>query len=167
LLRSSFGEGAGATEVAGVLLVAVGVVLVRGLGTRGDARTLLLVTTIAASIAAYTLVDRAGIQHAGALTYFVLVLAGPCLVYPPIVGWRSFRRALGATAAAAAVANVSSFHAGTSRLADRRSGSRARGALVVDRDRDCARGSAPCRDRRDTAVSRLGARPPGIVVLSL
>ena len=51
--------------------------------------------TIAASIAAYTLVDRAGIQHAGALTYFVLVLAGPCLVYPPLVGRTAIRRELG------------------------------------------------------------------------
>src|SRR5436305_13621240 len=81
------GRGASAAEVAGVLLVAAGVVLVRGPGARGDARGLLLVATIAAAIAAYTLVDRAGIHHAGALTYFVLVLAGPCLVYPPPVGW--------------------------------------------------------------------------------
>ena len=65
-----------------------------GRGGRGDARALLAVATIAASIAAYTLVDRAGIQHAGALTYFVLVLAGPCLVYPPLVGRGPIRREL-------------------------------------------------------------------------
>jgi uncharacterized membrane protein len=67
------------------------------------------VTTIAASIAAYTLVDRAGIQHAGALTYFVLVLAGPCLVYPPLVGAGAMRRELGAPVVAAAAANIGSF----------------------------------------------------------
>ena len=77
--------GASAAEVAGVLLVGVGVVLVRGLGAGGLAATATPARsssslTIAAAIAAYTLVDRAGIQHAGALTYFVLVLVGPCLV---------------------------------------------------------------------------------------
>src|SRR5207302_1912087 len=89
-----------------------GVVLVRGPRGHGDARGLLLVPVIAASIAAYTLVDRAGIQRAGALTYFVLVLAGPCLVYPPLVGWTAMRRELGASVAAAAVANLGSFALG-------------------------------------------------------
>ena len=83
------GHGIGVTETAGVLVVAAGVLLVSGRSGHGDGRALLAVTTIAASIAAYTLVDRAGIQHAGALTYFVLVLAGPCLVYPPLVGPRA------------------------------------------------------------------------------
>jgi drug/metabolite transporter (DMT)-like permease len=104
------GHAASAAEVAGVVLAAAGVVLVREPEGRGDARALLLVVTVAATIAAYTLVDRAGIQHAGALTYFVLVLAGPCLVYPPLVGRRALRRELGAaTVAAAAAANVGSF----------------------------------------------------------
>jgi uncharacterized membrane protein len=67
------------------------------------------VATIAASIAAYTLVDRVGIHRAGALTYFVLVLAGPCLVYPPLVGWSAIRRELGGGVVLAAVANLGSF----------------------------------------------------------
>ena len=71
---------------------------------------MLVVITIAASIAAYTLVDRAGIQHAGALTYFVLVLAGPCLVYPPLVGAGARSGSgLGWAALAAAAANLGSF----------------------------------------------------------
>jgi drug/metabolite transporter (DMT)-like permease len=107
-----FGHGASATEIGGVLLVAVGVVLVPGAHGRGDSRALLAVATIAASIAAYTLVDRAGIHHAGALTYFVLVLAGPCLVYPPLVGYSAIRRELGPGVAAAAVANLGSFALG-------------------------------------------------------
>ena len=63
------GRGASAAEIGGVLLVAVGVVLVRGAGASGDTRALLLAVTIATSIAAYTLVDRVGIRHASALTY--------------------------------------------------------------------------------------------------
>jgi drug/metabolite transporter (DMT)-like permease len=106
------GHRPSAAEEAGVVVVGFGVVLVRGPRGRGEARALLLVTVIAASIAAYTLVDRAGIQRAGALTYFVLVLAGPCLVYPPLVGWTAMRRELGANVAVAAVANLGSFALG-------------------------------------------------------
>ena len=106
------GHGATAAEVAGVLLVAIGVVLVRGPGGSADARAFLLVATIAASIAAYTLVDRAGIQRAGALTYFVLALAGPNIVYPAFVGPRAMRRELGFGVAAAALANIGSFALG-------------------------------------------------------
>jgi drug/metabolite transporter (DMT)-like permease len=96
-----------------VLVVALGVVLVSGRGGQTDARALLIVATIAATIAAYTLVDRAGIQHAGALTYFVLVLAGPCLVYPPLVGATAIRRELRRPGSlAAAAANLGSFTLG-------------------------------------------------------
>lgn len=103
------GHGATAAEICGVLLVAVGVVLVRGPGGSRDTRALLLVTAIASSIAAYTLVDRVGIHRAGALTYFVLVLAAPCLCYPPLVGWTAMRREFGIGVVAAAGANLGSF----------------------------------------------------------
>ena len=108
----ALGHGASAAEIAGVLLVALGVVLVRGPGGNRDARSLLLIGAIAASIAAYTLVDRAGIHRAGALTYFVLVLAGPCFVYPPLVGWSAIKSELGMSTAIAAVANLGSFALG-------------------------------------------------------
>ncbi len=106
------GHHASAAEIAGVVLVCIGVVLVRGLGGNGDATALLLTATLAVSIAGYTLVDRAGIQRAGALTYFVLTLALPCLIYPPLVGARAIRRELGWGVGAAALANVGSFTLG-------------------------------------------------------
>jgi len=106
------GHHASAAEIAGVLLVCIGVVLVRGVGGRGDTTALLLTATLAVSIAGYTLVDRAGIQRAGALTYFVLTLALPCLIYPPLVGAHAIRRELGWSVAAAALANVGSFTLG-------------------------------------------------------
>jgi uncharacterized membrane protein len=96
-------------EVVGVLIVAGGVVLVRGPEGSADARVMLAVATISASIAAYTLVDRIGIQHAGALTYFVLVLAGPAVLYPPIVGIVAVRREIGLVTVLAAFANLGSF----------------------------------------------------------
>ena len=105
----ALGHGVSATEVFGVALVGVGVVGVRGVGARGDALALLLTATIATTIAAYTLVDRVGIHRASALTYFVLTLAGPCLIYPPLVGARAIRASLGWLIAAAAIANLGSF----------------------------------------------------------
>ena len=111
---AAFAHRPSAAEVSGVLLVGVGVVLVRGLGAGGlhghsDARSLVLVLTIAAATAAYTLVDRAGIQHAGALTYYVLVLVGPCLVAPAFARWNAMRRELGPATVAAALASLVSF----------------------------------------------------------
>jgi uncharacterized membrane protein len=103
------GHAASTAEIAGVLLVGAGVVLVRGVHGRGDGRAVVAVVTVAATIAAYTLVDRAGIQRAGALTYFLLVLVGPCVVYPPLVGVRAIRRELNASNAVAAAANLGSF----------------------------------------------------------
>jgi uncharacterized membrane protein len=100
-------------EGAGVLLVGVGVVLVGSRrGLRMPAQALLVASALGATIAAYTLVDRAGIQRAGALTYFVLTLAGPCLVYPPLVGARAIRGALDRFVVLAALANFGSFTLG-------------------------------------------------------
>jgi drug/metabolite transporter (DMT)-like permease len=61
-------------EVAGVLAVTAGVLLVRGVG-RGAARGgLALALAVACCIAAYTLVDDEGVRHAAALPYFEAVL---------------------------------------------------------------------------------------------
>jgi drug/metabolite transporter (DMT)-like permease len=103
---------ASATELAGVVVVGVGASLVRSSSGDLQGRALVLAVTLAATIAAYTLVDRAGIHRAGALTYFVLTLAGPCLIYPPLVGFRSIVRAVDRAVAVAAVANLGSFTLG-------------------------------------------------------
>ena len=59
----AFGAELGASEVAGVLAVAVGVVLVRGFG-HGDRVGVAFGVVIALLIAAYTLVDAEGIEFA-------------------------------------------------------------------------------------------------------
>jgi drug/metabolite transporter (DMT)-like permease len=100
-------------EGAGVILVGLGVVLVGSRrGVRAPVQALLVAAALGATIAAYTLVDRAGIQRAGALTYFVLTLAGPCLVYPPLVGARAIRAAVDRFILLAALANLGSFTLG-------------------------------------------------------
>ena len=162
------GHAVSATEGAGVLVVAVGVVLVGGPGGHGGARALLAVATIATTIAAYTLVDRAGIQHAGALTYFVLVLAGPCLVYPPLVGAHRDPPRARRRDARRRGREHRLVLARPARPAARPGGAGARGALVVDRDRDAPRRPPPRRARGPAAPRRLdpGLRrrgPPGRV----
>jgi len=103
------GHGATGVEVAGVLLVAVGVVLVRGPEGRGDAKALLVVLMTAAAIAAYTILDRTGVHRAGAFTYSFLVLVGPCIVYPLVVSPAAMRRAFGPLTLTASAAALASF----------------------------------------------------------
>jgi drug/metabolite transporter (DMT)-like permease len=72
------GTIAGATlsglQAVGVVAVGVGVILVRGLRGVVDTHGLMLALAIAATIAGYTLVDNAGIEHASAVAYLELVL---------------------------------------------------------------------------------------------
>jgi drug/metabolite transporter (DMT)-like permease len=92
-----------ALEVVGVLAVAAGVLLVRGL--RRSARGGAIAVAIAATIAGYTVVDRYGVRHANAAPYLLFVMLGPALVYPFFVGGR---RALAAARPVAAVIGAAS-----------------------------------------------------------
>jgi len=67
-------------QVVGVAAIAAGVLLVRGVGRRADGRGTLFAAVIAACIAAYTLVDKEGIEHASAVAYLELVLVPVALV---------------------------------------------------------------------------------------
>jgi drug/metabolite transporter (DMT)-like permease len=80
-----------AIEVLGVLAVAAGVVLVRGL-RGGDRLGVLLGLVIAGQIAAYTLVDAEGIQHANPVPYLLLALV-PTAVCAAAVSGRARLRA--------------------------------------------------------------------------
>jgi uncharacterized membrane protein len=72
---------------AGVVIVAVGIVLVRGVSASGRPRDLALALSVGACIAAYTLVDKHGIVHAGSISYLELVLGVPAVIYVLAV-WR-------------------------------------------------------------------------------
>jgi drug/metabolite transporter (DMT)-like permease len=65
----------------GVLLVAIGVVLVRGFRERAGWGESLLALAVGVAIAGYTLVDKEGLRHADPLPYLELVLVVPALVY--------------------------------------------------------------------------------------
>ncbi len=81
----------------GVLLVALGVVLVRGLRQPARARELGLTLAVGACIAGYTLVDKHGITHARPIAYIELVFLPTAACY--LVGVGRSRGAAALTAA--------------------------------------------------------------------
>ena len=89
------GYGPGALEVLGVLAVAAGVVLVRGL-RGGDRLGVVLGLLIAAQIAAYTLVDAEGIEHANPVPYLLLALLPTALGAALVCGRARLRAEWGA-----------------------------------------------------------------------
>ena len=94
------GAATSAWQVAGVLLVAAGVLLVRGLGRRpADPRVVALALACGACIAGYTVVDSYGLDHAAALPYLWVVMLLTAAGYLPLVV-----RTRGASALRAAVA---------------------------------------------------------------
>lgn len=71
----------------GVLLVAAGIVLVRGVRQAGRPRDLALALSVGACIAGYTLVDKHGIVHANPIAYLEVVFGLTAVVY--VLGvWR-------------------------------------------------------------------------------
>jgi drug/metabolite transporter (DMT)-like permease len=102
-------------QVAGVLLVAVGVLLVRGLGTihRREAGQVGLALFVGALIASYTLVDKQGLRFADPVTYLVLILLpaaiGYTLVLTRMRGRMAMRQAVSAVTAVGGVAIVGAY----------------------------------------------------------
>jgi drug/metabolite transporter (DMT)-like permease len=79
------GASLDAASIAGICLVAGGVVLVRGRGAAARPRDLRMALAIGVAIAAYTLLDKQGLRHAHPLPYLELVVAVPALVYVPLL----------------------------------------------------------------------------------
>ena len=94
---------------AGVVLIAAGIVLVRGFAA-GDPRHLAFALAIGATIASYTLFDKAGLHHAQAFTYLELVVLPSAIAYPLWIGRRKPLRAeLGPSAVVAGLAMFGAF----------------------------------------------------------
>ena len=93
LVGSIVVTGAGTTprQAVGVLLVAAGVLLVRGV-RRGKGA--LLAVTIACVIATYTVVDKHGVVHASPVAYLELMCIFTGVVYAPAVAARRGTSAL-------------------------------------------------------------------------
>jgi drug/metabolite transporter (DMT)-like permease len=103
------GKGVGWLAGVGVLAVSVGVLLLYrpDFVSRDDHKSGLLRRdvgfglAIAATIAAYTLVDAEGVEHADPLAYLALVIAPCALLFPAFIGQRPELSARSALTAAA------------------------------------------------------------------
>jgi drug/metabolite transporter (DMT)-like permease len=93
-------------QIAGVLLVAAGVVLVRGL--RRGAEGIGVGLAIGVAIAAYTLFDKEGLRHASPIPYLELVLA-PLALLALAVRPRALRSELSWTTVAAALGSFGAY----------------------------------------------------------
>jgi len=107
---AALGHATSVGQVAGVVLVGLGILLVRGLG-RGPGVPLGLV--IACVIAAYTLVDKNGVKHAGAVPYLELSMIGPTILYASAIartkGTRALRAAWGPATLMAGIATFGAY----------------------------------------------------------
>ena len=109
------GVATSAGQVAGVVLVAAGVLLVRGVARVGhaEARHLGLALAIGGLIASYTLVDKEGLRFASPIAYLVLIILPAALGYL-LVLWRirggpAIRAAFGPVPAVGGVAIVGAY----------------------------------------------------------
>mgnify|MGYP000953603727 CR=1 FL=1 len=97
-------------QIGGVLLVGVGVLLVRGLDRVREKDGVFLGLAIASVIAAYTLVDARGVEHADPLTYLTLAMLPASAVYLGYVVSRGgVPRVRAATSWTVALAGIGSF----------------------------------------------------------
>lgn len=102
-----------ALTVAGVLLVALGVTQIRGPSDLGSGVALAHALAIGATIAGYTLFDKAGLHHAQAFTYLELVVLPSAIVYPLWIARRkgvaALRAERGGSALLAGIAMFGAF----------------------------------------------------------
>jgi len=89
-------QGASTAQAVGVLVIAVGVLLVRGPKGHADVRDGALAVAVAGCIAAYTLVDKHGIAYATPIVYLELSMLPAALGYVAgfraLVGWERLRQ---------------------------------------------------------------------------
>ena len=97
-------------QVAGVVIVGAGILLVRGV-RRG--RGALLAITIACAIAAYTVVDKHGVVHASPVAYLELMSILTGLAYAGVLvarrGLAPLRAELGVRSVAAGIATFAAY----------------------------------------------------------
>jgi drug/metabolite transporter (DMT)-like permease len=108
----ALGASAAWGSVVGVLLVAAGVVLVRGV-RRADANGLAFGLSIACCIAGYTLIDKHGVRHAGPIPYLELSMLLPAVVYAggiaKVKGASALRAEIGPATVAAGLATFGAY----------------------------------------------------------
>jgi drug/metabolite transporter (DMT)-like permease len=167
----AFGASVSLLAAVGVVLVAAGIVLVRGVRVASGPRDLLLALAVGGCIAGYTLVDKHGIVHGAPISYLELVFAVTAAAYVTGV-WRL----RGGTALRAAVtrstllAGIGFFGAYALTLAALRLASPASVAAVRESSVLIATGVLAAGGRERISPARLagaGAVVAGIALISL
>ena len=107
------GTGTSAAQVLGVLLIAGGVLLVRGIGGHTGTVDLLLALAVAVCIASYTLVDKYGIRYASPVVYQELSMTVPTVAFLALTlrrrGVPAVRNAVRPITAAAGLATFGAY----------------------------------------------------------
>ena len=159
---AALGAGTSAAQVAGVLAVGAGILLVRGLSGERDAMGALLAVAVAACIAGYTLVDKDGLRYADPIPYLWLVLAPVAAGYAAAQararGAGALRSEAGATTLVAARGDVRRLRAGAGRPAPRARRGRGGGAREQRGDRHRTGRARSARARDPGAGGGVGAR---------
>lgn len=110
---TALAQATSAAQVAGVFLVAAGVLLVRGLRRPSRSGGLAFALGIAACIAAYTLLDKHGIRYAAPITYLELSMIPATIGYAGTVllvkGRARVRAELGLPAVLAGLATFAAY----------------------------------------------------------
>src|SRR6187455_772913 len=106
-------ESATAAQIVGVLVIAAGVLLVRGVGGHATLGDLALALAVGGCITAYTLVDSRGIQYASPIVYQELSMIPAALGFLLLTLRRrsreAVRRAVGAASIAAGLATFGAY----------------------------------------------------------
>jgi drug/metabolite transporter (DMT)-like permease len=109
----ALGVGSSTRQAAGVCLVGLGVLLVRGFRRAADPIGVVLGLTTACFIAGYTLVDKYGIRYASPFAYLELSMLVSGLGYSAglvrLRGWRSLRAEVGPTTVAVGLATFGAY----------------------------------------------------------
>jgi drug/metabolite transporter (DMT)-like permease len=111
---AALGAGTSAHQAAGVCLVGLGVVLVRGLKRKADPVGVIFGLVLAGFIAAYTLVDKHGIRYAAPFVYLELSMILPGVGYALLLarlrgGWRSLSAEVSPATALAGFATFGAY----------------------------------------------------------
>ena len=106
-------EATSATQIVGVFLVAIGVLVVRGLRRPSGSSGVGFGIAIAATIASYTLLDKHGIRYAGPITYLELSMIPATIGYAGTIlvvrGRSLLRAAVGSASVAAGLASFGAY----------------------------------------------------------
>lgn len=109
------GHGTSRAQVAGVVLVGLGVLAIRGLQREGaDAGGVVFGLAIAAVIASYTLVDKRGLDYATPIAYLEVSMIAPAVLYAAWVarlrgGGAALRSELNRSSVVAGIATFTAY----------------------------------------------------------